>query len=771
MKIVTLVTTEFRRLTATGLARLALVALMLVPVLYAGLYLWANSDPYGSIKNIPVALVVEDTGSTLDGTAVNYGAQVHDQLIADNSVKWEDATAEQAASGVKNGEYDFVLTLGPDFSKLLTSAGTATPQQAVVQLTTNDTNSFLASSIAATVAEKVRLSISEQVGEAAALQFLNGFATIHDNLSTAVDGANQLVDGTGQAESGSARLADGAATANTGAEALASGAATAATGASTLATGAASAATGSATLADGASQLAAGASTLSTGARASADGASTLASGAAQTNAGAQSLSSGLSTLSNGVAGLPADTTRLAAGAEQVADGNAALASAADSVTTATKDAADQVPVVRSEIVAGLKAQGLTDAQIEKAIAPLDTVGTAITDGSKQAEQLDAQVSELSGAAAQVAAGTKKLADAAPGLADGAANAAAGAATLAGGTAQVEAGASALAGGTQKVADGASTLSSSAAQLSAGASTLASGTAQVSDGAATLAEGNGQLAEGASTLAGGTQQLADGSATLASGAAQLDTGAVKLRDGLVSGVDQIPYYTPDQRQTAAATIATPAVVDTDTVTKATTYGAGMAPFFISLAAWIGIYALFLIIKPLSRRALTAIKAPLRVTAAGWLAPALLGALQMAAVYFVVTVPLGFTVANPALMLSFMVFTSITFVAIIGALNIWLGSVGQFLGLVLMVLQLVTAGGTFPWQTLPGPLAALHHVLPMSYAVDGIRQLMYGGDLSLALNDVGVLAIWLLGALAFSMFLARKKTAARTLRDLRPSLIG
>ncbi|RFA17982.1 YhgE/Pip domain-containing protein [Subtercola boreus] len=743
MKILTLVQTEFRRLTATGLARLALVALMLVPVIYAGLYLWANSDPYAQLKNIPVALVVEDTGATLDGTAVDYGTQVHDQLMKDNSVKWIDATADEAASGVKNGEYDFVLTLGPDFSTLLTSAGTATPEQAVVQLTTNDTNSFLASSIAATVAEKVRLSISEQVGEAAALQFLNGFATIHDNLATGIDGANQLVDGTAQAQTGAASLADGASTLDAGAQTLSEGAASAASGAATLSSGAADAATGAATLADGASRLSSGASTLSTGAN--------------QASTGAGQLADGLGTLSDSVAGLPAATATLNGGAQKVAAGNASLATASGTVAEATQDAADRVPVVRAQIVTQLHAAHLTEAQIADVLAQLDTVGTAIDDGNDAAKGLDTQISTLADGAAQVAAGTQQLADSAPTLAAGAASAASKSTELAAGSAQV--------------ADGASTLAASASELSDGAGSLQAGTAEVADGAASLASGTQQVADGASTLASGTGQLASGASTLSTGAGQLHSGAVTLRDGLASGADQIPNYSPDERQTAAATIATPARVDTDTVTKASTYGAGMAPFFISLAAWIGIYALFLIIKPLSRRALTAIRAPLRVTAAGWLAPALLGALQMAAVYFVVTVPLGFSVANPALMLLFMVFTSITFVAIIGALNIWLGSVGQFLGLVLMVLQLVTAGGTFPWQTLPGPLAALHHVLPMSYAVDGIRQLMYGGDLSLALNDVGVLALWLVGAIAFSMFLASKKTAQRTLRDLRPSLIG
>jgi putative membrane protein len=133
--------------------------------------------------------------------------------------------------------------------------------------------------------------------------------------------------------------------------------------------------------------------------------------------------------------------------------------------------------------------------------------------------------------------------------------------------------------------------------------------------------------------------------------------------------------------------------------------------------------------------------------------------------------LGFRIDNPLGMYALMGLASVTFAAIILALNVWLGSVGQFLGLVLMVMQLVTAGGTFPWQTLPGPLAALHNVLPMSYAVDGIRQLMYGGNPATAWADAGVLALWMLVALLISAIGVTRMTHFRTLRDLRPSLIG
>ena len=106
-----------------------------------------------------------------------------------------------------------------------------------------------------------------------------------------------------------------------------------------------------------------------------------------------------------------------------------------------------------------------------------------------------------------------------------------------------------------------------------------------------------------------------------------------------------------------------------------------------------------------------------------------------------------------------------------ALNVWLGSVGQFLGLVLMVLQLVTAGGTFPWQTLPAPLAALHHVLPMGYVVDAMRQVMYGGDLGRVGTDLLVLGAWLVGGVLLAALGVTRMTHHRTLHDLQPSLIG
>lgn len=617
MKIPQMIAAEFRRLTASPMSIVALIALMCVPVLYGGLYLWANQNPYANLNRIPAAIVVDDTGATVDGKTVNYGDDVAQQLIDDGSFQWHRVASGSAASGVDDSKYDFSITFPKDFSSALASASGTDPHRAVVTLTTNDTNSYLASTIGTQAAEKIRTSIVKQVNEQAAKQFLLGLADIRSNLVTAADGAGKLVDGSATAQSGAAQLADGT----------------------------------------------------------------------AQLSSGSQELATKLGQLASGA-------QQVSDGAAKVATGNQQLAAKANDAAAAAAQIAAAAPAAQQDLLARLQAAGATQAQLDQVKAVLGDLDTKVQSGNSQIQGAVGQINQLASGAGQVA-------------------------------------------------DGASQVASGSQQAAAGA---------------------GQLASGASTAATGAAQLRDGLTTL-------HDGTVQLSDGLKSGVDRIPDNSPALQKKQASTIADPVNLKNDSITSAGTYGAGLAPFFVALAGWIGIYALFLIVKPVSRRAITALHSPVKITLAGWLTPGLLGAIQMVGLFAIVAGALGFRIDNPLGMYGLMGLASITFAAIILALNVWLGSVGQFLGLVLMVLQLVTAGGTFPWQTLPGPLAALHHVLPMSYAVDGIRQLMYGGNPATAWADAGVLGLWLLIALLVSAIGVTRMTHFRTLRDLRPSLIG
>lgn len=430
----------------------------------------------------------------------------------------------------------------------------------------------------------------------------------------------------------------------------------------------------------------------------------------------------------------------------------------------------------------------------------------AQTVGQQAAARLLLAISDIRGNLVTAATAAAQLVDGTAQAAAGADNLAAGAGQLADGAQQVANGAQQVAAGTQKLASAVNSagvtaqqaanllpsaqtnlvaalqrqgmspaqISQVLAQLSPVNSALQAKNAQLQGTVGQidqLAAGANQVAAGASRVAASSNRLAAGATSLANGLDSLNSGAARLRDGLQNAVTQIPASTPALRAAQAGTIANPLAVKAGKVASAANYGSGLAPFFAALAAWIGIYALFLIVKPVSRRAVTALRSPVRVTIGGWLTPALLGAVQMVALFGVLALALGFSFTHPVGTLGVMVMASFTYAAIILALNVWLGSVGQFIGLVLMVLQLVTAGGTFPWQTLPGPLAVLHQALPMGYVVDAMRQLMYGGDLARAGEDILVLLVWLLGGLLVAAIGVTRMTGRRTLRDLQPSLIG
>jgi putative membrane protein len=90
------------------------------------------------------------------------------------------------------------------------------------------------------------------------------------------------------------------------------------------------------------------------------------------------------------------------------------------------------------------------------------------------------------------------------------------------------------------------------------------------------------------------------------------------------------------------------------------------------------------------------------------------------------------------------------------LNAKFGAAGRILVLAVLMLQLTSAGGTYPVQTSPAFFNAIHPYLPMSYVVDGLRRLITGGDLGVVWQGCAVLAAFTVGALALTALSARQK---------------
>jgi len=686
---------ELRRISAGTLPKLSILALAIIPTLYAGLYLFANENPYGALDQVPAALVVEDRGATSTDEAtgksadVHYGEQVAQRLLESGGFDWIETTDADAQAGVRTGRFDAALVIGPSFSADLVSTERYEPQQASLVLVTNDANNYLVSTIAEQVADQVRDTLSEQVGSQAAATFLTGLATIRTDLSRGVSGTEELVNGVDKLAAGTDKLVKG-----------------------------------SARLSKGAKEAAKGSSELAAGAR-------KLARGSERVSNGSATLSNGLDTLRNRTSDLPAQTRRLANGAREVAAGNAEVAAVGRDAAATARQVVGVVGSAHDRVeaaLAALVAQGdLTRQEAAEITAVLRRAEGAVDTTADKVEGASSRLNRLSRGSSEVAAGAGTLAGASPELARGIARAASG-----------------------------------GDRLTAGARELASGSG-------TLAKDTRKLASGSSEVADGAQRLATGTVTLRNGTQELQKGTEKLADALREGVKKIPDLNERTRKDMAQNIGDPVRVTDDQLARAGSYGAGLAPFFMSLATWIGAYVLFLLVRPLSARALASDAAGWRVALGGWVTPALIGVAQVAIMFTVVRFALDIRPADEVGTAVLLLLASAAFVMVIQALNAWLGTVGQFLGLVLMLTQLVTAGGTFPWQTIPEPLRSLHRILPMSYSVEGLRQTLYGGDALTVTRAISVLLLTLLAALVATTWAANRQRVWTPAR-LQPELV-
>lgn len=707
MTFLRLVRSEFERMTSSFTPLITILGLAMIPVLYSGIYLYANWDPYDNLDGLDAALVNLDQGGDFDGEFRTLGDDVAEELVDDAQFGWEEVDSRAAAEdGVSTGEYQFALIIPEDFSAALASPGTfETADQAIIQITTNEANNYLLSSIVDVLAYEIHGSVAEQVGQETADQMLTGFGRIHQELLDATDGAEQLEDGISDLE-------DGLQTLHTGAGDLVAGAQELDDGASELSAGV--------------NDLESGLGDLSSGAGELSSGAGDLGAGMGELQSGAGELSSATESLAEGAGELDAGLSNLVGGAEQVADGNEQLAAAGD-------EAADTLQ----------EFEDAATGRVDQAVADLISAGLITEDQSEEAEEALAALAEESGLIDRAQNARGELQDAQnslDALAEGARSVADGAAELQSGSSALSTGASALAAqvpdlleGIDTAADGADELADAATELADGSDSAYSGAQELSSGAEELAGGTAQLRQGAEDLNGGLGEAVDG-------AQELLEGSGELVEGLSTGTGEVPNPDEDERAELSEVIGNPLNVNQTSQAEAGNYGAGMAPFFLALSLWIGALVMLQVLRPNNPRALASNADPFSIALGSWIPFLLLSLTQSVLLYAAVVLGLGLSPAHPWMAMAVLLAASMGFSALVQGIVTLLGNPGKMLAILLLVLQLVTSGGTFPPETLPGPMQALHHLLPMSYAVDGLRHVIYGADLAAFSTAIGALLL-------------------------------
>lgn len=202
MRRVNMVRAEWQHLFKNKILLLSMAVISFIPIMYSGFFLGSIWDPYGQVKNLPVAFVNEDKGAQLNGQTVNIGQSVEQKLKSNHDLGWESVNKQQADSGVSSGHFYAVVTVPADFSAKAASITAAQPQQAVIRYTTTPAKNYIGSLVSNQAAEKVKASVAEQITQAYAKGVLENVDKLGDGLETAAGGAAKLHGGLTQLQAG-----------------------------------------------------------------------------------------------------------------------------------------------------------------------------------------------------------------------------------------------------------------------------------------------------------------------------------------------------------------------------------------------------------------------------------------------------------------------------------------------------------------------------------------------------------------------------------------
>ena len=695
------------------LPRLALVFVLLVPLLYGAIYLAANWDPYGKLDRLPVAVVNADTGTTYGKTAIHAGDDFVENLHTQHNFDYVDVDAAEADRGLREGDYYLAITVPADFSRDLVSGQGDDPQRAGIMLRRNDANGFVIGSITNSAQNAIARSVDESATASYFDAVFANLAKIRSGLQDATDGAGKLHDGITSADDGSAKLADGARTAADGADDLRDGA-------GRLESGLQTAQAGSGDLVTGIDRLH--------------TGAGRLASGSAQVADGTQQLNDRVQPVLKVAA---RDLPKVEQQTKETANALDALAQTAAGRTgsissdLATVDGALDALAKDNPQLADDPAFQRAKQRVEDASGRSDAIAGEVEDGAARVHRANRLVQSAGDLAAQAKQASRDL---------------------------------------NRLNDGAQSVASGAKTLDAGLASAETGARRLDAGIGSAATGAEQLRGGSATLASGLHDLSNGADDLQSGLTKLDSGSKTLATQLQKGTDRIPTPTADEQDRAVQVLSSPADVTMTIDNPAGKYGRGLAPLFFSIALWVFGISAFLVLRPISGRALAGRASAVRLALAGW-AP--VGAIAVAAGWLmlgVVWATLGLDPVHPALAVGVVTLGAVAFSAFAHLMRTALGTVGASLLLVFLILQLAAAGGTYPAAILPGFFAAIHPFLPMSYLIDAFRVVVSGGLAAHLARDVAVLAAMAVAALVLTVVTVARRQQLRV-KDLHPPLVA
>lgn len=741
---------EWKNIAKNTWLKIVLCAIMIIPMIYACVFLGSMWDPYGQTDQLPVAVVNKDKEVEYNDSTMDIGKQLSDKLSKNDSMDFNIVSSTKAQKGLKDGKYYMIITIPENFSKNATTLLDDDPQTMMLTYTTNPQTNYIATKMDDSAMAKVKTEISSTVTKTYAKILFKNVKTLSKGFNTAADGSQKLSDGVATASEGNKTitenlntLASSALVFNDGADSLVKGLSAYTEGVSTAKAGAQQLDNNSATLNNGAAQLKSGSSQLlsavkaaekqlSDGLNQNAEQLNTLTQKNNEMNESSKQLSQALTQIQAGI-----DNNNLVENNLQAAkklDSIVSVMTTAigtmntnadklDKLAAAEKAKAESIQATQPLLAQQLMLQATshaTQAQTLRQVAS-QLINQVNTSDLKQLTTLlygNAEVlknqSTANAKTQELLAGSQQLATANNSAVNSlVSNLKTVQANMKGTSNSVG-----MVGAVSQIDEGLGTLQS-------GLKTYTGGVKQVNNGLGTLASNNKTLNSGASQLADGALKISSGSNQLAAGSATLGEGLTTIGDGtntLTSSLkDASKKSNIKSTNKTYKQMSTPVDTQKKEITNMPNNGHAMAPYMMSVALYVACMALSLM-YPFGK-GMTTTDSPAKFLLAKATVMVPLSIVQALILYFSLRGFCGFTPARPGLCIAFMLLLSLAFMAFIAFLAIAFGRIGEFIALIFMVFNLGASAGTYPLETAPHWYTVLHPFVPFTYSVNGFRSVI------------------------------------------------
>ncbi|SMC25657.1 putative membrane protein [Clostridium acidisoli DSM 12555] len=748
MNLFSVFKTEAKSFLQNKIKILALLAVIIIPLLYSFSYLKAYWDPYGDLKNYHVAVVNNDSGATLDNEKVNYGNDTIKKLKDNTDVGFEFVDSKTANKGINDDKYFALIEIPKDFSQKIADAKNGKAIAPTIKYVSNNKKNYIGTKISENIKNEilvqVKQSISGKYGESA----FDSIYQSRDGLNDAANGADKLINGTNDIHDGNNKISSSLNELNNQVPKLQNGTNALANGSLALTNGLGSLNSQVPTITNAVGQLTSGANSLNKGLADANNGAATLASKSKDLN----------DTYNNKVIpGYGQMTDALKNGADGLNNGAKQVQYGVKQLIDNTKSSQDAINAAQKYLIAYLanNKNAMNDKNMQNYMNAMQQIAEQ-TNSSSDANK--ASIKQLTDGTQTMVDGTQELSNSLNLNNDNSAVSQFKAIGLnafnTAGLQPYTAGVDQLALGLGALAQGSDKISTGLGALNANMPTLTNASSQLYNGSSTLNNGIDELNSKMPALASGTQQLADGSNKLGDALTTLNNGNKDLKNGLTDGANKINDNVKSSSKDLGTFIGDPVKISETNIDEIDNYGTGLAPYFLPISLWLGAVLMMLILKikkdnykELNR---------FEFTLGKYFNYGILGIVQAILLGFVVLI-LGIKPAHPVMLFGSLIVVALSFDAILYALVSLLGLVGEGVAIVLLVLQLCSDGGTFPMEVLPKFFQNISYFLPFTYTVQGLRELLFAQNINsaLVLKDLGVLLLFGLVAIIVTLTLIKK----------------